>query len=711
MAQYTFDPTQGKVVPVSQARVVTYITNDPKGMPATPLKDYNASSTQGDELLKQQAAASAAPKTSLAASLDAIANRLKEAKAAYYTAVNNKESSTIINKAKAAFDEAQKAYDLSAPQRGDTTAAKEEMAYALREPYRNDIAAAKEKAATSVTTATVTPKARPRATPKVVTPKVVTPKNIYDGMTAEQIVAFAEAAAAAAGTAASSAAASTASNADTSASFAAGADATTAATAATVTANDATAASIDTAVAASQTGADAAIESATKVVDDITAFTAATDAENKRIDEVVDKNTNKEFDPDAEEEPSEEEIAAAEAADKIIKDAAEAAAKVIAAAEKAGTDKKDAEAAAAKIIADARAEADKITAAALAAAPKTVGTFVDPETGDVYALKDNSTKTLISLGTKKSDANTAAQAAADKKAADAYEAQMLKDAQTQEIKEERESAYEVLKTEFMKYDFDEDFISQVKNLILTGTPVSEATLKLRATDEYAIRFAGNQERKNAGKNVYDEATYLTLENQYRETFGAYGLDNLLGDKKTTRAKLAQYIGQDKSPVEIKKRIQMAVEQVQNRLDVRLMFDSYYPDITDKDLISYFLEPKETLASLENKVNISSIGSTAMRQGLIADYEVAKELSEMGVSEEQAAAGYKNVAGVLPDAKRLTSIEGGKYTQSEAESAYLKQTASEQRKLAKLAEREQARFASSSGVNKTSLTSSTMGQLY
>ena len=612
----------------------------------------------------------------LAEQLTALTNNLKQAKTAYATVVRNKESSTIVNKAKARLDEAQKAYDLAAPQRSDIATAKaktdpdyiaakanQTAAQAEVAATTKSIAEARARAATSTTRATVTPRAiTPRAvTPRVVTPKAVTRKNIYDGMTAEQIVAAAEAAAAAAGTAAGSVAASIASSADTSASLAARTDAATAATAATVTASDAATAAIDTAVAASQTGADAAIENATKVGADVAAFIAATDAENKRIDKVVDKNTDKEFNPD--EEDSDEE------------------------------------------------DSDEENSDVVTTTPKTVGTFVDPETGDVYALKDDSTKTLISLGTKKSDANAAAQAEADKKAAAAYEAQMLKDAQTQEIKEKRESAYEVLKTEFMKYDFDEDFISQVKNLILTGTPVSEATLKLRGTDEYAIRFAGNQERRNANKNVYDEATYLTLENQYRETFGAYGLDNLLGDKKTARAKLAQYIGQDKSPVEIKKRIQMAVEQVQNRLDVRLMFDSYYPDITDKDLISYFLEPKETLASLENKVNISSIGSTAMRQGLIADYEFAKELSEMGVSEEQAAAGYKNVAGVLPDARRLTSIEGGKYTQSEAESAYLKQTASEQRKLAKLAEREQARFASSSGVNKTSLTSSTMGQLY
>jgi hypothetical protein len=343
---------------------------------------------------------------------------------------------------------------------------------------------------------------------------------------------------------------------------------------------------------------------------------------------------------------------------------------------------------------------------------KTVGTFTDPKSGDVFALREDGSKELLSKGTREADTLTAKEAADAKAKADAYNAKMVADAKTQEIKAERQSAYETLKTEFTKYGLGDDaFLAEVKNLILTGTPTSQATLKLRGTNEYAARFAGNQERRNAGKNVYDEATYLSLENQYRETFGAYGLDNLLGDTKTAQSKLAQYIAQDKSPLEIKKRVQMAVEQVQNRTDVRLMFAEYYPQITDKDLVSYFLEPKDTLASLESKVNIASIGSTAMRQGLVADLGTSQALSEMGLSEEQAAAGYKNVATVLPEAQRLSALEGKQYTQTEAEGAYLKNLASEQRKLAKLAEREQARFTGSSGVNKASLTSTNKGQLY
>ena len=52
--------------------------------------------------------------------LAAIDNELKAAEAAYAAAVNNQESSTIVNKAKARLNSARKAFDLSAPQRSDT---------------------------------------------------------------------------------------------------------------------------------------------------------------------------------------------------------------------------------------------------------------------------------------------------------------------------------------------------------------------------------------------------------------------------------------------------------------------------------------------------------------------------------------------------------------------------------------------------------------
>ena len=119
MAQYTYDPTQMKVVPLDQARSITYIVNDPAGIPdelskkaaaaaavtaatsagiptttgaggatdsqnaarllaekaAAASSPYNAISTAGDELLKKQAAASAATTGQAAVAAKAAADK------------------------------------------------------------------------------------------------------------------------------------------------------------------------------------------------------------------------------------------------------------------------------------------------------------------------------------------------------------------------------------------------------------------------------------------------------------------------------------------------------------------------------------------------------------------------------------------------------------------------------------------------------------
>ena len=279
------------------------------------------------------------------------------------------------------------------------------------------------------------------------------------------------------------------------------------------------------------------------------------------------------------------------------------------------------------------------------------------------------------------------------------------------IQSERVSAYALLESEFTKYGLGE-LAKTVKELILSGASSAEMTIKLRNTPEYQIRFAGNTQRLKEGKNVYNEATYLALENSMQQTFTAYGVSNLLGDsREKQQAKLATFIGGDISPTEVKNRIQLAVEEVSNRPDILSSFQTYYPQVTSTDLVSYFLDPKETTTRLTTKIKASRIGAAAMRQGFVSNVLNSEELAALGVTEEQAVLGYKNVAAVLPEAQKLASIENIEYSASEAEGAYLRNLESEQRKLRKLAERETARFGGRSGVNQTSLKDvKTRGQI-
>jgi len=133
MAQYTYDPTQGKVVPLSQARSITYISNDPEGIP--------------DEQAKK-AAAAAAVKAAEGAGIPTAAPNTVEAKKlaaaqlAYDKAFEAADRGgfqgdelydwNLMLKAKAALDEAKAKYGGGAETDSQNAARLEaEKAYAL----------------------------------------------------------------------------------------------------------------------------------------------------------------------------------------------------------------------------------------------------------------------------------------------------------------------------------------------------------------------------------------------------------------------------------------------------------------------------------------------------------------------------------------------------------------------------------------------------
>ncbi len=269
-----------------------------------------------------------------------------------------------------------------------------------------------------------------------------------------------------------------------------------------------------------------------------------------------------------------------------------------------------------------------------------------------------------------------------------------------ETQAKRESAFAILKKEFDKYGLG-SLVDSVKNLILTGSSPEEVVLKLRETPEYLKRFAGNKLRLDAGLNVYDEATYLDLENAYDQIFTSYGVEEAVGNTRDARrAKYAEFIGGTKSPDEIKGRVQLAVLASQEDAVTKATMKELYPMITDKDLVSYFLNPKETLPKLETKIRAAQVGAAAVRQGLVTNVATAEELVGLGITEEQAEKGYAAYAGMKPRLDFLSSLEKDQQSivdQQVAEGALLKNLASEQRKILNLQQKEEGRFGGTSGA--------------
>lgn len=232
-----------------------------------------------------------------------------------------------------------------------------------------------------------------------------------------------------------------------------------------------------------------------------------------------------------------------------------------------------------------------------------------------------------------------------------------------------------------------------------------AILGMKQLGVYKKRFAGNETRVKAGQNALSEYDYLQQENSYSEYLKAYGVQDL-GNRET----FATLIGNSVSGTEVQKRVAMAVDRVKNS-DPQIMKElkTYYSTLTDTDLVSYFLNPKQALPDLQRKVTASEIGAAAVGQGFKSTDALG--LADYGVDRNTALEGYSNLAGVLPEATKLGDIYGEtgiKYTQQSGEEEFLKQNEAAKRKRNILASKERAQFGGSSGM--ASPKNSAVGQI-
>lgn len=323
-----------------------------------------------------------------------------------------------------------------------------------------------------------------------------------------------------------------------------------------------------------------------------------------------------------------------------------------------------------------------------------VSTYTDPETGDIYNVHKSGKRTLLSKGTKIADAATAAA----KELYDKQQAEIAKQAADQAAKRD---AFALIQQTMMTYGFTDSEMSELmgfieKSIIDPNVGPNTAILNMRNLKSYKARFAGNEKLVQTGKNALSEFDYLQQENAYEEYFKAYGVGNL-----STREQKATLIGNSVSALEVDRRLNLAVRRVQGSdPEILKQLKTYYPTITDKDLVSYFLNPEATRIDLERKVTASEISSAAVGQGFKGGTSIsALGLADYGVDRAAALEGYSNIAGVLPQTTKLSDIYGEtgiQYTQQTGEEEYLQSSDAAKRKRNVLASKERASFEGSSG---------------
>jgi hypothetical protein len=276
-----------------------------------------------------------------------------------------------------------------------------------------------------------------------------------------------------------------------------------------------------------------------------------------------------------------------------------------------------------------------------------------------------------------------------------------------EKKAERQSAYDLLYSEFKQYGL-ESLITPLKGLIETGVSPSEFTIKLRETDAYKKRFAANAQRIAKGLRSLSEAEYIQLEDQYQDVMRRYGLPEnyyTRGDMGTQEG-FEKFLGGDVSPVELEDRIQTAQKRVINaNPEVTQALKQFYPDITNADILAYTLDPKNAIENIKRKVTAAEIGGAAIQSGLQTALTRAEQLQAAGVTKETAQQGFGTIAGGLERGSQLASIYGNDaYNQATAETEVFglagAQEARKQRQ--KITGLEKATFGGQTGVTSGAL---------
>jgi hypothetical protein len=211
---------------------------------------------------------------------------------------------------------------------------------------------------------------------------------------------------------------------------------------------------------------------------------------------------------------------------------------------------------------------------------------------------------------------------------------------------------------------------------------------------YAKRFAGNAALVKAGKIPLDDAEYIKAESEYEKTFKGYGLPATMLNKET----YAKLIGNEISADEATTRVKLGYDNLKSNAKVLQAFQTFYPQLSQGDIVAAMLNPNEQLPALQRKVAAAEIGGAALRQNLQTSEARAMELKGLGVTQATAEKGYGKIATYLTDAQKLAQI--GKeeaFTQTTAEQSQIEGLASAQRKEAQLAEKEVNRFSSQVGA--------------
>jgi hypothetical protein len=209
--------------------------------------------------------------------------------------------------------------------------------------------------------------------------------------------------------------------------------------------------------------------------------------------------------------------------------------------------------------------------------------------------------------------------------------------------------------------------------------------------------------------VFEE--YLQAENQYNEVLKRFNLGDL-----AQRDTFSTLISGQVSAAELTDRVVNVYDRIRNadpalRSEIDRVESLSRGQLSDADFAKALLTGETGANELKRKISTAEISAEARQRNL--SVARAQELQQLGVTREEARAGFETIAQARPVFEKLTGIYDREQldpeqSQTELEREVFQGMASERRK--RVTQQEQATFSGRSGLASSALSSQRAGQI-
>ena len=285
-----------------------------------------------------------------------------------------------------------------------------------------------------------------------------------------------------------------------------------------------------------------------------------------------------------------------------------------------------------------------------------------------------------------------------------FQQQQIAQQTEQRRRDARTTIAQVLETyglgELADYTYSEIIVKETVNI---NNP-DAVVFALRQQPAYQRRFAGNAARLKKGLAELDPASYIGLENSYRQTLRDNGLDP---DFYNEPEDFRRLIEGDVSPAELNERVQQGYRAVADAdPEVKRQMQQLY-GVTEGQLAGYFLDPERMAPLLTRQARAAQIAARGAEQaGIQLTGALAEDLARRGITEAEAQRGFAEI-GALGELRQTFAGETD-ITQEQLVTGQLAGNVQAQQELERRRRGRVAQFAGGGGFART--TGATSGTI-